>query len=220
MKKFEKYTMPACMIGVISYFIHTILGRILWNEYNPITTDISSLTAVGAPNRDLLMIFTNIYGITTILFISGMIIKAFRKYHIAVRVGYIILLLMNVVSLFGYSMFPLEGDKTAMSFQNKMHIIVTIIVVFTTIVSTFTLAFGYLKQEHMKKLGTFTLVMAFIITIMGMMNPISMANNINILGLTERAVVYSLQILMFVYSAYYTFNKHEKVNLQYSFITN
>lgn len=37
------------MIGALAYFIHTILGNILWKEYNPITTDISSLTATGSP---------------------------------------------------------------------------------------------------------------------------------------------------------------------------
>ena len=94
-----------------------------------------------------------------------------------------------------------------MTFGNMMHIIVTVIVVFTTIAAVFVLAAGYLKQEKMKRLGTFTLVMAFIITITGFLNPIGMANNLNILGLTERAVIYSLQLTVFVYSAYYTFGR-------------
>lgn len=203
-EKLEKILMPLGMIGVIAYMIHTILGNILWSQYNPITMDISSLTAQGAPNADLLRIFTTIYGICMILFILGMVIKSNRKYHLATRTGYVILLGMEVISLFGYTAFPLVGDKTVMNFQNMMHIAVTVAVVLTTITSAFTLAYGYLIQEKMKKLGKFILIMAIIITLCGVMNPISMIMGLNILGLTERAVIYSLQILIFVLSFYYT----------------
>lgn len=41
MKKFESLTMPLGMIGVIFYLLHTLLGQLLWPDYNPITTDIS-----------------------------------------------------------------------------------------------------------------------------------------------------------------------------------
>ena len=202
--KLEEFFMPLGMIGVVAYMIHIILGNILWHEYNPITTDISSLTADGAPNSSLLRIFTTIYGICMILFTLGMIVKSLKKYHLATRVGYTILLGMEVISLFGYSALPLVGDKTVMNFQNMMHIAVTVAVVITTITSAFTLAYGYLSQEKMKNLGKFILIMAIIITLCGMMNPISMLMNLNIMGLTERLVIYSLQILIFVLSFYYT----------------
>lgn len=210
MRKIENITMPLGAVGVIAYFLHTFIGQFLWSEYNPITTDISSLTAVDAPNRNLLMVFTTIYSVATILFVIGMILKSFRKYHIAVRIGWLIFLVMNLVSMFGYSLFPLTGDKAEMTLGNFMHIVVTVIVVFTTIAAGFVLAYGYLKQEKMKTIGLFTLVMSIIITITGALNPIGMANNMNILGLTERAVIYTLQLMIFVFSAYYTFSRTEK----------
>lgn len=64
MKKIEKLLISLGMVGVIFYLLHTILGNILWTEYNPITTDISSLTANGAPNAPLLKAFGTIYGIS------------------------------------------------------------------------------------------------------------------------------------------------------------
>ncbi len=207
--KLEKIFIPLGMMGAVIYIVHTIVGQILWPEYNPITTDISSLTANGAPNAGLLRVFTLIYGICTILFVTGMIIKAFRKYHSLVRTGYIILLIMEITSLFGYGLFPLTGDKSEMNFQNMMHIIVTVIVVFTTIASGFFLAAGYLKQEKMKVVGRFTLVMAVLITLFGSLNPVGMGLKLDILGLTERLVIFSLQFMMFVLSFYYTFSKRE-----------
>ena len=200
----EKLIMPLGMVGVIFYLAHTILGNILWSEYNPITMDISSLTADGAPNKGILRIFTMIYGICIVLFILGMIIKSDRKYHLGTRTGYVVLLGMEVISLFGYTAFPLAVDKNVMNFQNMMHITVTVAVVVTTIASGFTLAYGYLVQEKMKNLGKFILIMAIIITLCGMMNPIFMVMGLNILGLTERLVIYSLQTLIFVLSFYYT----------------
>lgn len=204
-----RYIIPLGMIGVLFYFLHTILGNILWSEYNPITTDISSLTADGAPNAQLLKIFGLIYGICMILMSIALVIKAFIKYHQLLRIGYVVLLIMQLTSAFGYSLFPLSGDKTEMNFQNMMHIIVTVIVVFTTIASTFFIALGYLKQENMKKLGKVTLVFAILITLFGMFNPISMAMQLNVLGLSERLVIYTIQIFMFILSYYYTYLEGE-----------
>ncbi|MGL5085325.1 MAG: DUF998 domain-containing protein [Clostridium sp.] len=212
MKKIEKILMPLGIVGVVCYMLHTIIGNLLWKEYNPITTDISSLTAVGAPNAAILRILTSMYGICTILFVAGLIIKSFRKYHLVTRIGYIMMMVMQIISMVGYSLFPLSGDKTVMNFQNRMHIVVTVAVVFTTIAFGFILAIGYLKQEKMKNLGRFILIMSIVITLTGATNPIGMGMGLNILGLTERLVIYSLQFMMFTLSYYYTFNKDEKRN--------
>ncbi len=205
----EKFFMPLGMIGVIFYFTHIFLGQILWPEYNPVTMDISSLTAVGAPNAGLLRVFTLSYGVCTIFFTIGLIIKAFRKYGILVKIGYIVLFVMEFTSLLGYAMFPLTGDKTEMNFQNMMHIVVTVIVVFTTMASGYLLSIGYIRQEKLRGLGRFILAMSILITLFGFSNPVGMGLKLNILGLTERMVIFSLQLIMFVISAYYTFNKSE-----------
>lgn len=209
--KLGKYLMPFGMIGTLAYFIHTTLGRILWREYNPITTDISSLTADGAPNAGLLRIFTLIYGICSLVFVFGMVVKAFQEYNKLLKTGFVIIFIMQITSVAGYSMFPLTGDKTVMTFQNQMHIIVTVIVVFTTIASSFFIAFGYLKEEGKKKLGIFSLIMAVLITLFGSLNPITMSVGLNVLGLTERLVIYTLQIFIFTLSFIYTF-KYSKMS--------
>ena len=128
MKITENTVMPLGMPGAVSYVLHTLIGEILRPDYNPITTDISSLTALGAPNRELLLVFTTIYGISTLLFIVGMVVKSRRLYHSAVQSGWTILLIMNLVSLFGYALFPLTGDKTEMNPSNIMHLAVTVII--------------------------------------------------------------------------------------------
>lgn len=213
MKTFERIAAPLGMIGIAFYLSHTLLGRILWAAYNPVTMDISSLTADGAPNAALLRALTTVYALCMIAFASGMVVKAFRKYGRAVRTGYGALLVMEVVSMFGYMLFPLSGDKTQMTFGNLMHIVVTVIVVLTTIASGFCLAAGYLKREKMRPLGRFTLAMAILITLTGFTTPIGMASGLNLLGVTERMSIYSLQAMLFALSAYYTFSAAERRDL-------
>lgn len=213
MQKLTKALVSLGMVGVLFYFAHTVIGRILWTDYNPVTTDISSLTADGAPNAHLLKIFTFIYGICMFLFVSALLKKSFSRSNRLLKAGYIVLMIMQLTSMFGYSLFPLSGDKTEMSFQNMMHIIVTVIVVFTTIASVFLISFGYIKQEKTRRLGHFTLVMAMLIALFGATNPIFIGLKLNMLGLTERLVIYTIQILMFILSFYYTFleGKHDGI---------
>ncbi len=213
-EKANKLLMPSGMIGVLFYFAHTITGRLLWPEYDPVTMDISSLTAVGAPNAGLLKRLTFVYGSCMFLFAFAMIKKSFSQYHILLKTGSVVFMIMQLTSIVGYGLFPLTGDKAEMNFQNRMHIIVTAVVVITTIASAFLLAFGYLKQEKMKGLGKFTLAMAVLITLFGALTPISMGLQLNILGLTERLTIYTLQLLIFALSFYYTFLDNKGSDIQ------
>ena len=207
--KYDKKAYPLGMISAVIYYAHVFLGQALWKEYNPVTTDISSLTAKGAPNANLLQVFTLIYGICFTLFAIGMLVKAIREYHLITKIGYAVFLAMAIVSVIGYALFPLTGDKTEMSFQNMMHIVVTVIVVFTTLISLYLIAVGYLKKEKIILLGRVVLLTAVLITVFGGLNPIGMANNWNILGLTERMVIFTLQAFVFYLSFMYTFKIKE-----------
>jgi hypothetical protein len=190
-----KFLLPSGMLGVVFYFAHIIIGELLWKTYNPITTDISSLTADGAPNAGLLRVFTLLYGICTVLFAAGMVTKAFHKFHTLLRIGFLVFLVMELFSAVGYNLFPLTGDETQMNMQNTMHIVVTAVVVITTIASAFLIGLGYLRQEKKKRTGVFVLIMAVLITVFGSLNSLGMAWHM--LGLTERLCIYSLQIMTF-----------------------
>ncbi|MDR2967752.1 MAG: DUF998 domain-containing protein [Methanobacteriaceae archaeon] len=204
--KIRKYLLPLGMICVISYLIHLFLGQFLQKEYNPITTDISSLTATGAPNAELLGIFTLIYGICFFLFCLGMLDIAFEKYHKITKIGFLIFMIMSFTSLIGYFLFPLSSDKLAMNFQNIMHYVITGFVTSTTIASLYFIGYGYLKKEKLKKLGKITIATASLIIFFGFLNPIAMSLQLNILGFTERLVIFTLLIFTFCLSFIYSFN--------------
>ncbi|MBO0461474.1 DUF998 domain-containing protein [Enterococcus sp. DIV1298c] len=200
------WLMPLGMVSVVAYVLHVFLGQHLWKTYDPITTDISSLTAVDAPNAELLNAILLVYGLCFLLFVVGMVVKSVEKYHWLTRIGYLLFLVMAITTVVGYKLFPLTGDKTEMNFQNMMHIIVTIIVVFTTISALFLIGFGYLKQEKLPTFGKICIATATLITLFGALNPIGMAQGWNILGLTERMVIFPLQAFVFFLSYIYTTN--------------
>ena len=204
--KFIKFLMPLGMAASAVYFAHVFLGQMLWPEYNPVTTDISSLTADGAPHAGLLRIFTSVYGVCFLLFSLGMVFKSFREYHAVTKTGYTLFSIMAFISVAGYALFPLTEDKTAMNFQNTMHIAVTVAVVFTTIFSLFFIAAGYIKKEQLVPLGRICFAAAVMITLTGALNPIGMAQGWNITGLTERLVIFTLQVFVFFLSFVYSFN--------------
>ena len=135
--KYIKLSMPLGMISAIAYFIHVFLGQMLWKEYNPITTDISSLTALRGSECGFTSYIHYCLRFVFLAFYGGMLIKAIYTYHSITKIGYAIFFIMALTTVVGYSLFPLTGDKAVMTFQNLMHIIVTIVVVFTTIALSF-----------------------------------------------------------------------------------
>lgn len=196
MKKFERVMIASGMLGVILYVSHTILGQMLWPMYDPITMDISSLTAEGAPHATLLRLMCDVYAWTMFAMVRTLMVQAKREKQNALFMGFSVLMGMQMASYFGYSLFPLEGDKTQMTFQNQMHIVVTIIVVFSTMLAIFLIAYGFHKSSHVK-LRNISFVFAILVTLLGALNPIVMAQGLNVLGLTERLVIFTIMVYLF-----------------------
>lgn len=205
-KRSFQWMMPFGMFSVVLYFIHVFLGQALYTNYNWVTMDISSLTASGAPNAALLSIFSGLAGLCAMVFFTGMVLKTGSR----VRTAYILLLVMMTLSTVGYALFPLEGDKTVMTFSNLMHIMVTAGVVVLVIAGLFILASGYRKENTTQRLGNVVLVTAIFITLTGALNPIGMGSGWNILGITERLNIFTLEIFIFMLSAFFTLKRAEQ----------
>jgi len=213
--KIQRILASLGMVGMVFYLIHVFLGQILDKSYNPITTDISSLTAVGAPNSGLLTIFATIYGICLIIFAIYMFSKSLEEYHKITTWGYVFLLIMAILSSVGFYFFPLASDKTILNFQNTMHIAITGITVILTILYLSLVSYGYLKKEKLRSLGIISLIAIILILIFGVLNPISITLSLNILGLTERLVIFTLNIYIFFLSFVYTFDFVDTIKIKF-----
>lgn len=65
--KLTKWFVPFGLIGVFSFLLLDILGKILWPEYNPVTTYVSTLVTNETPHSHLMRFFLNTY---TVYFLS------------------------------------------------------------------------------------------------------------------------------------------------------
>jgi len=212
-KLVQKIGIICGMLSSIVYIFHVFLGANMWGEYSSIKQPISDLTGEGAPNAELLRIFTSIYGILTIVFAVTLYLSIKKYANMPSKIGMILLIIMEISSFLGYSLFPLDETNAGMTFQNLMHIIVTIIVVISTIGSTFLMGTGFRKIENMRKLGTFIIVCGCIITISGASTGIVISNSIPILGLIERINIFTVQLMIFILSLFLAKNNKYRIEV-------
>ena len=179
------------IFSVIFYFLHVILGEIFYRGYNPLAQAISDLTASNSPSRNIARLFSMFYGICAVSFSIGFFIYLKNKVNKAINVSSFVFCLMNIVSFFGYTFFPLSESGYAGAFQDKMHMVVTVSVVILTIASLVLFSIGFLRAKGHKWPGVISICTLLILMAGAML--------INILpkayfGLAERINVYSVII--------------------------
>ena len=179
------------IFSVIFYFLHVILGEIFYRGYNPLAQAISDLTASNSPSRNIARLFSMFYGICAVSFSIGFFIYLKNKVNKAINVSSFVFCLMNIVSFFGYTLFPLSESGYAGTFQDIMHLAVTILVVLLTIVSLIIFSIGFFRAKKHKWLGIISICTLLILMVGAML--------INIVpkeyfGVAERINVYSIII--------------------------
>jgi len=179
------------VIGGLFYFLHVLLGTLFYEGYNPMAQAISDLTASNSPSRNIAMIFSMIYGIFTVVFSTNFFVYFKQKINRCVTFGAGFFCIMTIVSFLGYTFFPLSESGYAGTFQDIMHMAVTVAVVLLTIISLILFMIGFFRTQNIKYLGIVSLC-TFLLLLTGAML-------INILpkeyfGIAERINVYSVVI--------------------------
>jgi hypothetical membrane protein len=179
------------IFALIFYFLHVILGEIFYEGYNPLAQAISDLTASNSPSKNIARLFSLLYGICAVTFSIGFFIYLRKKINKAVTVSSLIFCLMNFISFFGYTFFPLSESGYAGTFQDKMHMVVTVFVVILTIVSLVLFSVGFFKVKGHKWLGVVSISALFILMAGAMLINIAPKEYF---GVAERINVYSIII--------------------------
>ena len=179
------------VIGVFFYFLHVIMGSLFYEGYNPMAQAISDLTASNSPSKNIARPFSFFYGIFTVVFSACFFVYFKRKINGCVTFGTGFFCAMAIVSFLGYTFFPLSESGYAGTFQDIMHITVTVAVVLLTIISLILLMIGFFRTQNIKYLGIVSLC-TFLLLLTG-----SMLLNIfpkELFGIAERINVYSIVI--------------------------
>jgi len=196
------------MLAVVIYLLHVLLGGYLWKTYSHLQQPISDLTATGAPNRFLLLLFTNIYGALALIFAVSFTIYERKERHKLVFWGGISFIILHLVSI-SYSFFPQDLPGTEPTFAGMMHLVVTVLIVPFTILTPLLIGFGLKKEKAWNTLGNFSLICGILIIIFGGLTGFFFAKGLPYFGLVERINIGTLQIWTFVMSYKLLKSKHE-----------
>jgi len=196
------------VIGVFFYFLHVILGTLFYEGYNSMAQAISDLTASNSPSKNIARPFSFFYGIFTVIFTTSFFMYFKQKINRYVTFGAGFFCIMTIVSFFGYTFFPLSESGYAGTFQDIMHMAVTVAVVLLTIISLILFMLGFFRTQNMKYLGVISLC-TFLLLLTG-----AMLLNIfpkELFGIAERINVYSIVIYTGILSLWmYKFIKKNK----------
>ena len=144
------------VISLISYAVAVIYAPLAFPGYNWMAQAVSDLSAETAPSRllwDQLSAAYNVCSPVCMMCVS--VFVSDKKVSTRLfRLGIYLFAVMNWISAIGYRMFPLaDSGKEIGTFQEKMHIAVTIIVVLLSISSLTILIVAGFKKNGMKGIG-------------------------------------------------------------------
>jgi len=196
------------MLAVVIYLLHILIGGFLWKGYSHLQQPISDLTSTGAPNRFLLLLFTNIYGVLALIFAVSFTIFERKECHKLVFWGGISFIILHIVSI-SYSFFPQDLPGAEPTFAGTMHLAVTFLIVPFTILTPLLIGFGLRKDKAWKTLGNFSLICGILIIIFGGLTGFFFAKGLPYFGLVERINIGTLQIWTFVMSYKLLKSQHE-----------
>ena len=127
------------MLSPVVYTAMWILGGKLQSDYNHVRDDISSLFAVGAPNRRLMQSFIIVSSVLLFLFYIGL--------HDGLGdeegsiVGPSFLIIASVIGILVAGFFPLDEGGEFVTLRGKMHIILVVAMGILTIAGMVALWF-------------------------------------------------------------------------------
>ncbi|MDL2236198.1 DUF998 domain-containing protein, partial [Christensenellaceae bacterium OttesenSCG-928-L17] len=123
------------VISLLSYTAAVVFSPLAYPGYNWMAQAVSDLMAANSPSQTLWNQLSSLYGVCGMISIMMVCVFIGGKLNRTLRVGIYIFAGMNWVSSVGYTMFPLTDSGFAGTFQDIMHVVVTVLVVVLSIVS-------------------------------------------------------------------------------------
>ena len=154
-KNFLNYCGLLEIVALLSYTVAVVFSPLDYPGYNWMAQAVSDLSAANAPSLRLWNQLSSLYNIS-ILICAMMVCAGIQgKGSRLLRSGIYLFTAMEWISAAGFSMFPLSDSGYAGTFQDKMHILSTIVVVLLSIVSLVILIIAGVKRKEYRSFGVF-----------------------------------------------------------------
>lgn len=154
-KNFINYCGLLGIVAFLSYTAAVVLSPLAYPGYNWMAQAVSDLSASNAPSLGLWNQLSSLYNICTLICAMMVCAGIQGKGSRLLRTGIYLFTAMEWISAVGFSMFPLSDSGYAGTFQDKMHILSTILVVLLSIVSLVMLIIAGVKRKEYRSFGVF-----------------------------------------------------------------
>ena len=149
------------LLALLSYAAAVIFSPLAYPGYDWMAQAVSDLSAETAPSKLLWRQLAAPYDICGVVCATCVCVYVSERKIASrlFRVGIYLFTIMNWVSAVGYGMFPLSDDgKEIASFQEKMHIAVTAMVVLLSVVSLICLIIAGFRKCGLRGVGVWAAI--------------------------------------------------------------
>ena len=144
------------IMAFLSYTAAVLFAPLAFPGYDPLAQAVSDLSAETAPSRQLWDQLSAIYEVCSVVCVTcvSIFVSEHKIGTKLFRVGIYLFTIMNWVSQVGYTMFPLTNSGNEITtFQEKMHMVVTALVVLLSIISLVLLIIAGLRKNGYRSIG-------------------------------------------------------------------
>lgn len=141
------------ILSFISYTAAVALSPLAYPGYNWLAQAVSDLSAADAPSLPLWNQLTAFYNVCEVVCVTVVCIGIQGRKSALLRSGIYLFALMEWISAIGYRMFPLSTGGYAGTFQDVMHMAVTVAVVLLSIISLIMIIVAGAKERSCRSYG-------------------------------------------------------------------
>lgn len=144
------------LLGVVSFLSYTaavVFAPLAYPGYNWMAQAVSDLSAANAPSLGLWNQLSAFYNVCEVVCVTVVCIGIQGQKTKLLRSGIYLFAIMEWVSAISYRMFPLSDSGYADSFQDVMHMVVTVAVVLLSIVSLSIIIAAGIKSRNCRSYG-------------------------------------------------------------------
>lgn len=157
-KIFLNYCGLLGVVALLSYTAAVVFSPLAYPGYNWMAQAVSDLSASNAPSLQLWNQLSSLYGVCTLVCAMMVCIGIQGRKSRLLRVGIYLFTIMEWVSAVGFTMFPLSDSGYAGTFQDKMHIFSTAVVVLLSILSLVLIIVAGVKDRGCRSYSIFAAI--------------------------------------------------------------
>lgn len=141
------------VVSLLSYTAAVVFAPLAYPGYDWMAQAVSDLSAANAPSLSLWNQLSSLYNVCEVLSIMVVCIGIQGRKTKLLRAGIYVFAAMEWISAVGFRMFPLSDSGYAGTFQDKMHILATALVVLLSIASLVIIIIAGIRDNGCRSYG-------------------------------------------------------------------